>query len=385
MTKRISIFGATGSIGDSTLDIIRKSPKNAFKILGLSANKNYKKLAQNAIEFGVQLAVISDQTKYNDLKEALAGTGIKAAAGISGMLEICSLKNDLVVAAIVGIAGLLTTYQSLKNGVNVALANKESLVCAGKIIKGVCAKTGAKIIPVDSEHNAIFQVLDAQNQEAVSKIILTASGGPFRKYSQQELELVTTEAALKHPNWVMGQKVTIDSASLFNKGLETIEAHYLFDIAPDDIEVVIHPESIIHSMVNYRDGSTLAQLGEHDMKVPITHALYWPKRYSEHTQIVNNLDFFTLKQLNFERPDIAKFPSLTMCMDAIKIGGSAPIALNSANEIAVEMFLNKAIGFTDIFKIVQRTLANYQHHDVESIDDVIALDQQFRKMASFRN
>lgn len=385
MTKNLSIFGATGSIGDSTLEIIRKSPKNDFKILGLSANKNYQKLAQSAIEFGAELAVISDETKYNDLKEALSGTGVKVAAGMSGMLEICSLKNDLIVAAIVGSAGLLTTYQALKNGVNVALANKESLVCAGKIIKEVCAKTGAKLIPVDSEHNAIFQVLDAQNKEAVSKIILTASGGPFRKYSKEELELVTPEAALKHPNWVMGQKVTVDSATLFNKGLETIEAHYLFDVSPDDIEVVIHRESIIHSMVNYRDGSTLAQLGEHDMKVPITHALYWPKRYSEHSQIVNNLDFFALKQLNFERPDVAKFPSLTMCMDAMKIGGSAPIALNAANEIAVEMFLNKVIGFTDIFKIVHGTLVNYQHHDVESIDDVIALDQQFRKIASANN
>ena len=376
--KKVSIFGATGSIGINTLDVISKSPKDKFKVLGLSAHHNYKKLAECAIKSNAELAVIADEAHYKNLKSLLAGTSIKVAAGASGMQEICDLDNDLIVAAIVGSAGLVSTYNAIKKGVNVALANKESLVCGGEFIKKACIKSKAQIIPVDSEHNAIFQVLEQHNKTAIDKILLTASGGPFQQYTTAQLSNVTKEQALNHPNWKMGNKITIDSATLFNKGLELIEAHYLFDMPMKKIEIVIHPESIIHSMVNYQDGSTLAQLANHDMKVPITHALYWPERYNASTKIVENLDFTKLKQLNFTKPDYKKFPSLNLCRESIKIGKTAPIMLNASNEVAVDLFLNNKIKFIDIFKIVEHMLSIYLHHSVDSIEDVVALDEQFK-------
>jgi 1-deoxy-D-xylulose-5-phosphate reductoisomerase len=376
--KKISIFGATGSIGTSTLEVINKLPKDKFKILGLSAHHNYKKLAECAIKSNAELAVIANEAHYTNLKSLLTGTNIKVAAGASGMQEMCDLDNDLVVAAIVGSAGLVSTYNSIKNGTNIALANKESLVCGGEIIKKACIENKVQLIPVDSEHNAIFQVLEQHNSTAINKILLTASGGPFRQHTKEQLNTVTKEQALNHPNWKMGGKITIDSASLFNKGLELIEAHYLFDMPIEKIEIVVHPESIIHSMVNYQDGSTLAQLANHDMKVPITHALYWPKRYDASTKIVNNLDFTKLTQLNFAKPDYKNFPSLNLCKEAIKIGGTAPIILNASNEIAVELFLNNKIKFMDIFKIVEHMLGIYPHHPINSIEEIVSLDKQFK-------
>lgn len=376
--KKISIFGVTGSIGASSIDVIQKSPANQFEVMGLSAHSNYQKLAEYAINTNAKLAVITNERFYYELKSLLSGTDVKAAAGNDGIQEICGFDNDLVIAAVVGSAGLYSTYQAIKSGTNIALANKESLVCGGNIIIQECIKNKIKLIPVDSEHNAIFQVLDIHNLDAVSSITLTASGGPFRNYTFNQLEKVTVREALNHPNWNMGQKITIDSASLFNKGLELIEAHHLFNMPIDKIEVLIHPESIIHSMVNYKDGSTLAQLGKHDMRIPITHALYWPKRYRD-TNIIENLDFSSLAQLSFATPDYKKFPSLNLCKDAIKIGGTAPIILNASNEVAVDLFLKNKIKFTNIFQIVEKCISNYSHHSISSISEIIRLDSQYKK------
>lgn len=380
--KKISIFGVTGSIGSNAVDVILKSPGGMFEVSGVSANKNYKDLAKMAIATSAKLAVIFDESQYLNLKKELEGTNINVSCGVAGMMEICALDNDLVVAAIVGSAGILSTYHAIKAGTNIALANKESLVCAGDFINKKVAKEGSKIIPVDSEHNAIFQVLEERNKDALSKIILTASGGPFRKHSLAELLTVTKREALKHPNWDMGSKVTIDSATMFNKGLEIIEAYYLFGVSIDDIDVLIHPESIVHSMVSYKDGSTLAQMGNPDMRTPITHAMYWPQRYREKDQIVDSLDLSEISRLNFYSPEHNKFPSLNIARSSIKDGGTAPIMMNASNEVAVEYFLNDRIKFLDIFAIVQEMLSMYSHRVVKSIEEVISLDKEFKTKTS---
>lgn len=377
MTKKISIFGSTGSIGEQALDVISKSRSGTFEILALTANSNIAKLAKQVHSFKPKFVVINDSTKYKELKTELGSTSTKILSGEEGTAEVASLDNDQVVAGISGSAGLMSTYLALKRGSNVLFANKESLVCAGNLLKDAAKKSGAKLIPLDSEHNAIFQVLESENKNAITKLILTASGGPFRGYTLERLKTITPEQALKHPNWVMGRKVTIDSATLFNKGLEIIEAHYLFDMPLEKIDVVVHPESIIHSMVQYDDGSTLAQLGNHDMRIPICHGLYWPGRY-EGDAIVKNLDFAKLKSLTFEDPNHKLFPSLNICREALKLGKTFPLALNAGNEIAVEYFLQNRIRFLDIFKIVEKSLEKHKPQNIFSLEEIINLDNELR-------
>lgn len=377
MTKKISIFGSTGSIGEQALDVISKSHPGTFEILALTANLNIAKLAKQVHAFKPKFVAINDSTKHKELKAELGSTGTKILFGEEGAAEVASLDNDQVVAGISGSAGLRSTYLALKKGSDVLFANKESLVCAGNLLKDTAKKSGAKLIPLDSEHNAIFQVMESENSNSITKIILTASGGPFRRYTREKLKGITPEQALKHPNWVMGKKVTIDSATLFNKGLEIIEAYYFFDIPLERIDVVVHPESIIHSMVQYADGSTLAQLGNHDMRIPICHGLYWPDRY-EGDAIVKNLDFAKLKSLTFEDPNHELFPSLNICREAMKLGKTFPLALNAANEIAVEYFLQNRISFLDIFKIVEKSLEKHKPKNVSSLEDIINLDKESR-------
>jgi 1-deoxy-D-xylulose-5-phosphate reductoisomerase len=384
MPKHISIFGSTGSIGRSTIDVIKHAPHGTFEVLGLVSQTNVQELARQAIEMNASIAVIADETKYEELKNLLAGTRIKAGAGKSGIIEVCSLDNQLVVAAIVGSAGLFSTYHSIKAGTNIALANKESLVCAGQLIKAKCKKESVRLIPIDSEHNAIFQVFDEENRQAVSQLTLTASGGPFRKYSAADLSHITKQQALAHPTWRMGEKITIDCATLFNKGLEIIEAHYLFDVPQEQIEVVVHPESVIHSMVSYKDGSTLAQAGQPDMRTPITHALYWPKRCDSHAQLVRNLEFVKLKSLSFEVVNEEVFPSLALSRQALSMGSAALIMLNASNEVAVKAFLEGRLKFVDIFRVVRSMLEASSSHDPSSIEEIIALDEECkRKTAVF--
>lgn len=369
--RTISVFGSTGSIGKSCLDVIRKTPKAHHKIVALVANTNYKLLAKQALEFNVSVVVIREEAYYKPLKDLLFSTNIKVACGDSGILEACSLKSDVVVGAIVGVAGLMPVYQAILHGSDVLLANKESLVCAGKIITDLIKKKGTRLIPVDSEHNAIFQIFDTAQKQSINKLILTASGGPFRGYSQARLRTVSVHEALKHPTWKMGKKTTIDSATMFNKGLEVIEAYYLFDVNVDAIEVIVHPQSIIHSMVEYKDGSILAQLSKTDMKVPILNALYYPSRYSD-KKVMEYLDFSKINALTFEKVNEKIFPSLKYARDAIKKGSAAQVLFNAANEVLVDKFLKGHIGFYDIFDVVasllsQRSLYRKELRDIKSI------------------
>jgi 1-deoxy-D-xylulose-5-phosphate reductoisomerase len=374
---KLSIFGSTGSIGEQALDILSKSKKGAFKILALTANSNHKKLAEQALTFKAKYAVIKDKTKYLELKESLSGTDIEVLSGNEGINKVASLDNEKVVAGISGSAGLESTYIALKNGADVLFANKESLVCAGQLLKDAEKEGNSKLIPLDSEHNAIFQVFEKHNREAINKIILTASGGPFRTFSTEDLKNVTPEQALNHPNWVMGKKVTIDCSTLFNKGLELIEAYHLFDIPLEDIDVIVHPQSTVHSMVTYNDGSTLAQLGPPDMRIPITHGLYWPSRYNGRS-IVKPLDFSKVKSLDFEEPKHDLFPSINLCRHAVKLGKSYPAALNAANEVAVDLFLKGQIKFLDIFKLVESYLDSHQPSEVKSIEELLELDTEMK-------
>ncbi|MDB2414538.1 1-deoxy-D-xylulose-5-phosphate reductoisomerase [Rickettsiales bacterium] len=364
--KTINILGATGSIGNSTIDVIKQSDQD-YKVIALTADKNFSELAKLAIETKAQYAVIADDKYFKDLKSALAGSKVKAMSGSSSIEEVAAMGADWTMSAINGSAGLAPTHAAVKCGKTVALANKESLVCAGNLLMNEVKKYGTNLIPVDSEHNAIFQVLDQNNQSAVERIILTASGGPFRGYDKKQLENVTLEQALKHPNWNMGQKITIGSATMMNKGLELIEAHYLFSIDHKNIEVVIHPQSIIHSMVGYIDGSVLAQMGSADMRIPIANALAWPKRINTNCQ---KLDFTKITDLNFSQVDNKIFPSIDLARKAIEIGDCGSIIFNSANEIAIDQYLSGNIKFTDIFKIVADSLDNIPPEKINNFDDV---------------
>ncbi|OAN53265.1 1-deoxy-D-xylulose-5-phosphate reductoisomerase [Sphingobium sp. TCM1] len=375
--KNVSIFGATGSVGLSTLDLVRRDP-DAYRVVALTANSDVDGLAAQARATGAQVAVIGQERLYGALKDALAGSGIEAAAGEDALVEAAARGADWTMASIVGCAGLKPTMAALKAGGTVALANKESLVSAGGLMMKAARDAGATLLPVDSEHNAIFQCLAGSSLDTVSRIILTASGGPFRTRSRAEMADITPAQAVAHPNWSMGAKISVDSATMMNKGLELIEAAYLFPVGLDRIEILVHPQSVIHSMVEYRDCSTLAQLGSPDMRIPIAHALAWPDRIATPCQ---PLDLARIGRLDFEAPDPIRFPALRLARAAATEGGAAPAILNAANEVAVAAFLDGRIGFLDIAMIVEDVLERYSAARPLAIDDVLAADAQARRQA----
>ncbi len=376
--KTVSILGATGSIGQSTLDLVQRAPE-AYQVLALTAAKDVEGLAAAARATNAKLAVIADETLYDALKTALSGTNIGVAAGPQALVEAAKLEADWTMAAIVGCAGLAPTLAALETGKTVALANKEALVSAGDLMLAVARRTGATLLPTDSEHNAVFQCLDQSAPKGVAKIILTASGGPFRTWTKAQMQAAQPEQALKHPNWAMGAKITIDSATMFNKGLELIEAHYLFDMPADRLEVIFHPQSVIHSMVEYVDGSVLAQMGAPDMRIPIAHCLAWPERIDTP---VARLNLAEVAKLEFEAPDEVRFPALRLAREAMVEGGAKPAILNAANEMAVAAFLERRIAFTDIAVIVESVLHAYDAAAPSTISDVLEIDGEARRLAA---
>jgi 1-deoxy-D-xylulose-5-phosphate reductoisomerase len=375
--RKISILGATGSIGTSTLDLVEREP-DRFHVAALTAQRDVAGLAQAARRTNAQLAVIGDAALYNELKEALAGTQTKVAAGPDAVIEAAMLETDWTMAAIVGFAGLRPTMAALKGGRTVGLANKESLVAAGDIVMAAVAANGATLLPVDSEHNAVFQCFDHAAPGSIRRVILTASGGPFREWSIDAMRAATPVQAVKHPNWSMGAKISVDSATLMNKGLELIEASHLFPLPADAFEAIIHPQSVVHALVDYVDGSVLAQLGTPDMRTPIAHCLAWPERM---TTPCRQLDLASIGRLEFTAPDLDRFPALALAMDALKAGGARPAALNAANEVAVAAFLAGRIGFLDIALIVRKALERYDPPAPASLDDVLAIDAGARRSA----
>jgi 1-deoxy-D-xylulose-5-phosphate reductoisomerase len=375
--RKVSIFGATGSVGMSTLDLIQRDP-DGYEIVALTAHNDVQGLAGLARQYGAAMAVIGREDLYGALKDALAGSGIRAMAGEAALIEAAQAGADWSMAAIVGCAGLRPTMAALRAGGTVALANKESLVSAGMLMTDAAAASGATLLPVDSEHNAIFQCLAGSSLEEVSRITLTASGGPFRTFSRDEMRHITPDQAVAHPNWSMGAKISVDSATMMNKGLELIEAAHLFPIGLDRIEILVHPQSVIHSMVEYRDRSTLAQLGSPDMRIPIAHALAWPKRIATPCR---PLDLACIGRLDFEAPDENRFPALRLARQAAQADGAVPTILNAANEVAVAAFLERAIGFLDIATIVEDVVNRYSAAVPRQIDDVLAADAEARAMA----
>ena len=372
--RTLSIFGATGSVGLSTLDLVRQH-RDQYRVVALTANGNAADLAKLAIEFDAEIAVVADEAAYPALKAALTGTNIKAAAGPAALIEAAQMGADWTMAAIVGCAGLPPTMAAIKQGKTVALANKEALVSAGELMMAAVARSGATLLPVDSEHNAIFQCLAGGRIDQVRKITLTASGGPFRSFTRDQMRAVTPAQAVAHPNWDMGAKISVDSATMMNKGLELIEAHHLFPVGLDNIDVLIHPQSVIHSMVEYHDRSTLAQLGSPDMRIPIASALAWPDRIETNCQ---PLDLATIGRLDFETPDLVRFPALKLARTAIQEGGAKPAILNAANEIAVAAFLAGRIGFLDIADTVSRVLDGYLPKTLTTLDDLFSVDAEAR-------
>lgn len=378
MRKRISILGATGSVGQSTLDLVKRSP-DRFDVVALTARTRVRELAEAARSTGARLAVVADETCLSELRSLLDGSGCKAAAGPDALVEAATGDADWVMAAIVGCAGLLPTMAAVEAGKTVALANKEALVTAGQLMIGAARRNGATLIPVDSEHNAIFQCLAASRAEDVSRLILTGSGGPFRTATPQALRDATPEQAVAHPKWSMGAKISVDSATLMNKGLELIEAYHLFGLGSERIDVVIHPQSTVHSLVEFVDGSLLAQLGTADMRIPIAYALSWPQRMATPAA---RLDLIELGRLDFEAADLERFPALRLAREALESGGGAAIVLNAANEIAVELFLAGRISFPDIAAMVAQALNRTQAAAPQSIEEVIALDSETRARVS---
>ena len=377
MTRTISILGATGSVGEQTLDLVRRN-RDDWRVVALTANCQVATLAAAAREFGAEIAVVADESCLADLREALAGSGIEAAAGRTALCEAAARPVDLTVAAIVGCAGLGPTMAAIEQGGTIALANKEALVSAGEVMTAAVSRHGATLLPVDSEHNAIFQCLQGGRIEDVRSITLTASGGPLRL--AEDLSEVTPEQAIAHPNWDMGAKISVDSATMFNKGLELIEAHHLFPVGLERIRIVVHPQSVIHSMVEYRDGSTLAQLGPSDMRVPIASCLAWPARMDTP---MAPLDLAAIGELSFFSPDEERFPATRLAREAAEAGGAAPAVLNAANEIAVEAFLKRKIAFSRIAVLVERVLADGNHPDApRSLSDVLMVDEASRRRAT---
>jgi 1-deoxy-D-xylulose-5-phosphate reductoisomerase len=377
MTRSVSIFGATGSVGLSTLDLIRQH-RSKYRVVALTANGNAATIAQLAREFDAELVVVADETAYAELKDALVGTGIEAAAGADALVEAARRNADWTMASIVGCAGLPSTMAAIEAGKTVALANKEALVSAGALMMAAVRRSGATLLPVDSEHNAIFQCLSGGKIDQVRKITLTASGGPFRSFSLEEMRAVTPAQAVAHPNWDMGAKISIDSATMMNKGLELIEAYHLFPVGLDKIDILVHPQSVIHSMVEYVDCSTLAQLGSPDMRIPIASALAWPERI---TTSCKPLDLATIGQLTFEQPDVERFPALRLARAAISEGGAKPAILNAANEVAVAAFLAGQITFLEIAALVEATLTVYVPEASANLEDLFSIDADARQYA----
>lgn len=378
MRKEVAILGSTGSIGTQTLDVISRSPER-FSVKMLTAWNNVDLLVEQAKKFNPQLVIIGNKDKYPLLKEKLSGYDFELLAGADEISKACEqIDADIFLGAIVGYAGLNPVVNALKRGKNVALANKETLVVAGSVIKDICKQSGASVIPVDSEHSAIFQCLVGEHHASVEKITLTASGGPFLNYSMEQLRNVVPEKALAHPNWNMGAKVTVDSSSLMNKGLEVIEAKWLFDLEPEQIEVIIHPQSVIHSFVHYHDGSVKAQIGVPDMRVPILYALGYPERIKSDLPRIN---FAEVGKMTFLKPDRERFKNLDLAYSALKQGGNMPCALNAANEIAVKAFLDKKVGFLQMTEVIARTLENIQYLATPNLFDLEMTDKEARAAA----
>ena len=374
--KSITIFGATGSVGSSTLSLVREHP-DSFTPHALTAHRDYQGLAKLAREFKPAHAVIADEAFYTPLSEALAGTGIKVAAGAQALIDIAGQKVDLIVAAIVGVAGLAPVWKAVEAGQTIALANKEALVSAGHLIMPAARKSGANLLPIDSEHNAIFQCLRHESHEHIERIILTASGGPFREMTLAEMQQVTIEQALQHPNWSMGPKITIDSATMMNKGLELIEAAWLFDEGAKKLDAIVHPQSTLHGLVGFKDGSWLAHLGIADMRVPISYALGWPERLAWQAQ---PLDFGSALKLDFAPVDETKFPCFQLAKQVMAGAPEQAIILNAANEVAVAKFLNGDIGFCDIAGHVRATLEAGDYGIIaDSFEAILALDREIRQ------
>ncbi len=378
--KRVTILGATGSVGSSTLDLIEREPER-FEVVALTANCDVEKLAAAAIRTGARHAVVADETCLPALRERLSGTDITAAGGAEAVCEAARMGADWTMAAIVGLAGLGSALAAIEQGGTVVLANKEPLVSAGDLVTAAAARHGATLLPADSEHNAIFQCFDFERPERVRRIVLTASGGPFRDWTLEAMRAVTPTQACAHPNWSMGAKISVDSATMMNKGLELIEAARLFPVPHETLEVIVHRQSVIHSMVEYVDGSVLAQMGPSDMRVPIAHTLAWPDRMATP---MPPLDFVALARLDFEAPDAERFPALTLARDALEAGGARPAILNAANEVAVAAFLAGRIGFLEIAAISADTLARYDPAAPESLEALWAIDAEARAYAGER-
>jgi 1-deoxy-D-xylulose-5-phosphate reductoisomerase len=375
--KRVTVLGSTGSVGRSTVDLLARAP-DRFAVVALTAHRDVAALAAQAVALKAKRAVVADPAAYDDLKAALAGTGIETAAGPEAVVEAAQMDADWVMSSIVGAAGLAPTLAAIRQGKTIGLANKETLVSAGALMTQEVAKAGATLIPVDSEHSAIFQVFEPARADKVARLILTASGGPFRTRTLDQMRDVTPEQAVAHPNWSMGAKISVDSATMMNKGLETIEAMFLFPVGAERIDVIVHPQSVVHSMVEYIDGSILAQLGTPDMRTPIAVALAWPDRMAAP---VPRLDFKKSANLTFEDPDFERFPALRIARDVLREGGAAPTLLNAANEVAVAAFLARRIGFLDIVACVEAVLAETRPPAPGDLDAVAELDRTARRKA----
>jgi 1-deoxy-D-xylulose-5-phosphate reductoisomerase len=379
--RSVSLLGATGSVGTSTVDLLKRG-NGRYRVEAVTAYRHAAELAQIARELRAKFAAVADPAAYRELKEALSGTGIEAASGEAALIEAAERPADWVMAAVSGSVGLKPTLAAASRGATVALANKECLVCAGAMFMRTAAAAGAHVLPVDSEHNAIFQALCAGPREAVSRLVLTASGGPFRTWTLEAMSAATVEQALKHPNWSMGPKITIDSATMMNKSLELIEAHHLFAMEPEKLAVLVHPQSIIHGLVEFRDGSVMAQLGSPDMRIPIAHCLAWPSRIEGPAA---KLDLARVGVLNFEAPDPERFPALALGRRALETGGAAPTVLNAANEVAVAAFVGRKLGFAGIARLVEATLDATERRNAiaepQDIDAAIAIDHMARLLA----
>ena len=378
--KKIAILGSTGSIGTQTLDVVRAN--GDIEVLGISAGKNVKLLEEQAREFHPQLIAVWEEAAAKDLAVRLKDTDIKIVSGMEGLLELARMPEvEILVTAVVGMIGIRPTMEGIRAGKDIALANKETLVTAGHLIIPMAMEDGVKILPVDSEHSAIFQALHGEERRQVEKLLITASGGPFRGRKTEDLQQVTLADTLKHPNWVMGQKITVDSATLVNKGLEVMEARWLFDVDLDHIQVVVQPKSIIHSMVEFKDGAVMAQLGTPDMRLPIQYALYYPERRFLDGE---RLDFYKLKEITFEDPDMDTFLGLPMAMEAARMGGSMPTVFNAANELAVKKFLQEKIRFLDIYEIIRQSMDRHKVIQNPNLDEILAAEDETYKWIESR-